>query len=338
MKQNLAAFLIITVLSCNNNSNTQQAMYKTTGTIIQYDEALTAIIDTSTKPEIIAEDYEWSEGPLWIEKHNMLLFSDVPKNTSNKRTAANGAEVYLNPSGYTGTIPSKCKEPGSNGLTLDNEGNLVLCQHGDRQMAKMDAPLDKPAAKFINLANKYNCKRFSSPNDCVYNSNGELFFTDPPYGLQTQDDTDSLKEIKHNGVYKVKKDGTVILLVDSMTRPNGLAFLPGEKQLIVACSDPDKPNWYIFDVTGDILSNGKIFYSAAEERKTMHHGLPDGFKVNKQGIVFATGPGGVYIFNKEGKKLGLIKLDNSTSNCALSTDEKTLFVTNDRYVLRIKLN
>ena len=123
-----------------------------------------------------------------------------------------------------------------------------------------------------------------------------------------------------------------------MTRPNGLAFLPGEKQLIVACSDPDKPNWYIFDVTGDILSNGKIFYSAAEERKTMHHGLPDGFKVNKQGIVFATGPGGVYIFNKEGKKLGLIKLDNSTSNCALSTDEKTLFVTNDRYVLRIKLN
>ena len=267
MKQNLAAFLIITVLSCNNNSNTQQAMYKTTGTIIQYDEALTAIIDTSTKPEIIAEDYEWSEGPLWIEKHNMLLFSDVPKNTIYKWTAANGAEVYLNPSGYTGTIPSKCKEPGSNGLTLDNEGNLVLCQHGDRQMAKMDAPLDKPAAKFINLANKYNCKRFSSPNDCVYNSNGELFFTDPPYGLQTQDDTDSLKEIKHNGVYKVKKDGTVILLVDSMTRPNGLAFLPGEKQLIVACSDPDKPNWYIFDVTGDILSNGKIFTAPQKSEK-----------------------------------------------------------------------
>lgn len=337
MKQTLAAFLIIAFLSCNNNSNTKQAMYKTTGTIIQYDEALAAIIDTSTRPEIIAEGYEWSEGPLWIEKHNMLLFSDVPMNTVYKWTEANGAEVYLKPSGYTGTTPSKCKEPGSNGLILDNEGNLVLCQHGDRQMAKMDAPLDKPQAKYITLANKFEGKRFSSPNDCVYNSSGELFFTDPPYGLQTQDDTDSLKEIKHNGVYKVKKDGTVILLVDSITRPNGLAFFPGEKQLLIACSDPYKPNWYIFDVSGDTLSNSKLFYSAAEERKTMQHGLPDGFKVNKQGIVFATGPGGVYIFNSSGKKLGFIKLNEATSNCALSADEKILYVTNDMYVLRIRL-
>ena len=337
MKQTIAALLIITLLSCNNNSNTKLAMYKTIGTIIQYDEALAAIIDTSTKPEIIAEGYEWSEGPLWIEKHNMLLFSDVPMNTIYKWTEANGAEVYLKPSGYTGTTPSKCKEPGSNGLTLDNEGNLVLCQHGDRQMGKMDAPLDKPAAKYITLADKFNGKRFSSPNDCVYNSSGELFFTDPPYGLQTQDDTDSLKEIKYNGVYKVKRNGEVVLLVDSITRPNGLAFLPGEKQLLIANSDPAKPVWYVYDVAGDSLTNGKIFYSAAEERKTMQHGLPDGFKINKKRIVFATGPGGVYIFIKEGKKLGLIKLDNSTSNCALSTDEKILYVTNDMYVLRIAL-
>jgi gluconolactonase len=336
MKQTLAAFFIITLLSCNNNSNTKPPMYKTTGTIIQYDETLSAIIDTSTKAEIIAEGYEWSEGPLWIEKHNMLLFSDVPMNTIYKWTAANGAEVYLNPSGYTGTTPSKCKEPGSNGLTLDNEGNLVLCQHGDRQMGKMDAPLDKPAAKYITLANKYNGKRFSSPNDCVYNSSGELLFTDPPYGLQTQDDTDSLKEIKHNGVYKVKKDGTVILLVDSITRPNGLAFLPGEKQLLIANSDPAKPVWYIYDVAGDSLINGKIFFDVSNHDKNWN-GLPDGFKINKKGIVFATGPGGVYIFNKEGKKLGLIKLDNSTSNCALSSDEKTLYVTNDMYILRISL-
>jgi gluconolactonase len=337
MKQTIAALLIITLLSCNNNSNTKLAMHKTIGTIIQYDEALAAIIDTSTKPEIIAEGYEWSEGPLWIEKHNMLLFSDVPMNTIYKWTEANGAEVYLKPSGYTGTTPSKCKEPGSNGLTLDNEGNLILCQHGDRQMGKMDAPLDKPAAKYITLADKFNGKRFSSPNDCVYNSSGELFFTDPPYGLQTQDDTDSLKEIKYNGVYKVKRNGEVVLLVDSITRPNGLAFLPGEKQLLIANSDPAKPVWYVYDVVGDSLNNGKIFYSAAEERKTMQHGLPDGFKINKKGIVFATGPGGVYIFNSVGKKLGLIKLDNSTSNCALSSDEKTLYVTNDMYVLRIAL-
>ena len=311
-------------------------MYKTTGTIIQYDEALSAVIDTSTKAAIVADGYEWSEGPLWIEKHQMLLFSDVPMNTVYKWTEEKGAEVYLQPSGYTGTPASKCKEPGSNGLTLDNEGNLVLCQHGDRQMGKMDAPLDKPQAKYITLANTYNGKRFSSPNDCIYSSSGELFFTDPPYGLFTQDDTDSAKEIKHNGVYKVKKDGTVVLLVDSITRPNGLAFLPGEKHLLIANSDPAKPVWYIYDVAGDSLINGKIFYDASGHDKSWK-GLPDGFKVNKKGIVFATGPGGVYIFNSSGKKLGLIRFDEATSNCALSTDEKTLFVTNDMYVLRIQL-
>lgn len=336
MKRFALLLFIVALLSCNNNSNTKKSMYKTTGTIIQYDEALSSIIDTSTKAEIIAEGYEWSEGPLWVEKQNMLLFSDVPENTVYKWTEANGVEVYLKPSGYTGSTPSKCKEPGSNGLTLDTAGNLVLCQHGDRQMGRMDAPLDKPAAKYISLADRFEGKRFSSPNDCVYNSSGELFFTDPPYGLFTQDDTDSAKEIQHNGVYKVKKDGKVILLVDSITRPNGLAFLPGEKQLLVACSDPAKPVWYIYDVAGDSLTNGKIFFDASRH-DPQWKGLPDGLKVNKQGIVFATGPGGVYIFNSNGIKTGLIHFPDATSNCALSTDEKTLYVTNDMYVLRIKL-
>jgi len=257
-------------------------------------------------------------------------------NTIFKWTEGKGKEVYLKPSGYTGTEPSPCKEPGSNGLLLDSAGNLVLCQHGDRQVGKMDAPLDKPEAKFISLANKYNAKRFSSPNDAVYNSAGELFFTDPPYGLQTQDDRDPKKEISFNGVYKVKSNGEVILLVDSITRPNGLAFLPGEKKLIVACSDPARPNWYIYEVSGDSLINGKVFYSAAEEAKTMR-GLPDGLKIDKNGNVFATGPGGVNIFNSDGKELGLVKLADPTSNCALSPDEKTLYITNDMNLLRVKL-
>jgi gluconolactonase len=124
----------------------------------------------------------------------------------------------------------------------------------------------------------------------------------------------------------------VILLTDSITRPNGIAFLPGEKKLIVASSDPDKPNWYVFDVSGDSLINGKIFYAAG--RDTTVKGLPDGFKVDKTGTVFATGPGGVWIFNSEGKPLGKIKLDEATSNVALSPDEKTLYITNDMYLLR----
>ena len=338
MKKGLFIVIVIALLSCNNDKakEEKQSNYKTMGTIERVDAALNSIISADAKIEILADGFEWSEGPLWVEAHQMLLFSDVPMNTIYKWTEANGKEVYLKPSGYTGTEPSVCKEPGSNGLILDNNGSLVLCQHGDRRMARMDAMLDKPEAKFTTLADKYNNKRFSSPNDAVFNSAGELFFTDPPYGLQTQDDTDSKKELTHNGVYKVKKDGTVVLLADSITRPNGIAFFPGEQKLIVACSDPNKPNWYIWDVNGDSLTNEKIFYSAVEEAKTMK-GLPDGLKIDKNGNVFATGPGGVYIFNSEGKKLGLVKLENSASNCALSPDEKTLYVTNDMYVLRIKL-
>lgn len=337
--KNLFIFSLFAIIAAcgNDQGNKNQEMnYKSIGTIERLDPALDNIISANAKAEIIAEGFEWSEGPLWVEKHNMLLFSDVPMNTIYKWTEAKGNEVYLKPSGYTGAEPSVCKEPGSNGLTFDKSGNLVLCQHGDRQMARMDAPLDKPEAKFISLANNYNGKRFSSPNDAVYNSAGELFFTDPPYGLQTQDDSDSKKEIPFNGVYKVKANGEVILLVDSITRPNGIAFMPGERKLIIACSDPARPNWYIYDVNGDSLTNGKIFYSAAEEAKTMK-GLPDGFKVDKNGSIFASGPGGIYIFNSEGRKLGMIRLENSASNCALSADEKTLYITNDMYVLRVKL-
>ena len=338
MNKNFLLSLLVFMIACNSNTENkaQKMSYKNIGTIERFDAALDNIISANAKPEIIAEDFEWSEGPLWVEKYNMLLFSDVPMNTIYKWTEANGKEVYLKPSGYTGTEPSLCKEPGSNGLTFDNNGNLVLCQHGNRQMARMDAPLDKPEAKFTTLADKYNGKRFSSPNDAVYNSAGELFFTDPPYGLQTQDDTDAKKEIPFNGVYKLKTNGEVILLVDSITRPNGIALMPGDNKLIVACSDEARPNWYIFDVKGDSVTNGKIFYSASEEAKTMR-GVPDGFKIDKNGNVFATGPGGVYIFNNEGKKLGLIRLDNATSNCALSPDEKTLYITNDMFVLRVKL-
>ena len=338
MNKNFLLSLLVFMIACNSNTENkaQKMSYKNIGTIERFDAALDNIISANAKPEIIAEDFEWSEGPLWVEKYNMLLFSDVPMNTIYKWTEANGKEVYLKPSGYTGTEPSLCKEPGSNGLTFDNNGNLVLCQHGNRQMARMDAPLDKPEAKFTTLADKYNGKRFNSPNDAVYNSAGELFFTDPPYGLQTQDDTDAKKEIPFNGVYKLKTNGEVILLVDSITRPNGIALMPGDNKLIVACSDQARPNWYIFDVKGDSVTNGKIFYSASEEAKTMT-GVPDGFKIDKNGNMFATGPGGVYIFNSEGKKLGLIRLHNATSNCALSPDEKTLYITNDMFVLRVKL-
>ncbi|MEO5562265.1 MAG: SMP-30/gluconolactonase/LRE family protein [Chitinophagaceae bacterium] len=333
----------IGILSACNNDQTkseEQPMktdsLATIGVLEKMDPALDAIVSPNAKAEIIAEGFDWSEGPLWLEKTNTLIWSDVPKNTIYKWTAEKGKEVYLTPSGYTDTA-KRGGEMGSNGLTLDNDGNLVLCQHGNRQMARMNSPVDDPKPEFTTIAGKYKGKRFSSPNDAVYSSKGELFFTDPPYGLESQSDKDPKKEISFNGVYKVKKNGEVVLLTDSITRPNGIAFLPGEKQLIVASSDPEKPNWYIFDVDeNDMLKNGRIFFSAAGMDRSLR-GLPDGFKVDKKGNIFASGPGGILFFNSEGKLLGRLKLSDSVSNCAFSPDQKTLYITNDMRVLRFKM-
>jgi len=335
MKLLFLPFVLMMAVACNNTQQSQQMKYKTTGSIERLDPALDAIIDTSTQAEIIAEGFEWSEGPLWIESEQMLLFSDVPANKVYKWTEANGAEIYLEPSGYTDTATSNSKEPGSNGLALDSEGNLVLCQHGNRQVAKMDAPLNKPEARFIPLAEKYEGKRFSSPNDVVFNSVGDLFFTDPPYGLPAQNDDDPAKEIPFNGIYKVKSTGELILLADGITRPNGIAFFPGEKKMLVANSDPNAANWYVLDAT-DPLATPTLFYSATNERDGLK-GLPDGLKIDNKGNVFTSGPGGIWIFNPEGKVLGKIKLDEAASNVALSADEKTIYITNDMYVLRVKL-
>lgn len=337
MRSIFITYLLFLLPACSGNkNNTNDTGKRTTGNIERLDPALDNIIDTDALPEIIADSLEWSEGSLWIEKQQCLLFSDVPMNIVYKWTAEKGKQVYLQPSGYTGTAPNTRKEPGSNGLLLDSNGQLILCQHGNRQVARMDAPVEAPRAIFTGLAGRYRGKQFNSPNDAVFNSAGELFFTDPPYGLPTQDDNDSLKELPFNGVYKVKADGEVILLVDSITRPNGIAFLPGQQQLIVACSDPERPNWYSYDVKGDSLMNGRIFYSARGTDKSVH-GLPDGLKADSKGHVFATGPGGIWIFNSAGKLLGKIRLEQAASNCALTPDEKTLFITNDMYILRLKM-
>lgn len=330
MKKIITICLAVTVI----NSQAQQ-QYKTTGTIERIDPSLDKIISPNAKVEIIAEGFDWSEGPVWIEKYKMLLFSDVPRDTIYKWTEKNGKEVYLTPSGYTGKVP-RGGEMGSNGLTLDKNGRLVLCQCGNRQMAVMNAPLNKPAPKYLPLANLYKGKKFNSPNDAVYNSKGELFFTDPPYGLEKQMN-DPAKEISFQGVYKVKTNGEVVLVTDTLTRPNGIAFLPGEKTLLVANSDPKKPNWYAFDVRANgEFTNARIFYSTSGYDKK-EKGLPDGMKIDKNGNVFGAGPGGIWIFNKHGKLLGKIKVPEATSNCAFSADEKTLYITNDMYVLRVKL-
>lgn len=321
---------VITVgFSCKNDNN------KSMGSFEKIHPDLKEIIGSDAKIEIIAEGFDWSEGPLWIEESKMLLFSDIPENSIFKWTAEKGKELYLKPSGYTGTI-KRGGETGSNALLLNKNGQLVLCQHGDRRMAFMNAPLHQPKPNFVTIADNYQGKKFDSPNDAVYRSNGDLFFTDPPYGLEKNAD-DVLKEALYQGVYKVSPSGEVKLLTDSITRPNGIAFFPGEKSLIIANSDPLKPVWYRYDLDeNDSLVNGKIFYDGMAASKT-DKGMPDGLKIDSKGNVYATGPGGVWIFNQAGEVLGKIRIDSLASNCALTDDEKTLYVTADMYVLMVVL-
>jgi gluconolactonase len=319
------------MVSCKSTSE-----MRTTGSIEKNDPALDAIISGDPKIEILAEGYKWSEGPVWIESEKMLLFSDVPNNTIFKWTEKGGAEVFLTPSGYTGEGPSASREPGSNGLTLDTSGKLILCQHGDRRIARYEGSFKDPKPVYVTVADRFEGKRFSSPNDAAVRNNGDIFFTDPPYGLPKQQD-DSTKEISFNGVYKVSAAGAVSMLVDSLTRPNGIAFTPDQKTFIVANSDPDKARWYAYDLTeNDSVVNARIFYDVTAFTKT-EKGLPDGIRIDKNGNIFGTGPGGIWIFNKDGKLLGKIKLPEPTANCALADDEKTLYMTSNMYLLRVKL-
>lgn len=308
---------------------------KTMGTFERIDPAFDSIVSADATIEIIAEGYEWSEGPVWVASQNMLLFSDVPKNTIYQWTEKEGAKVYLTPSGFMGSTTSS-PEPGSNGLLLDDEDNLILCQHGDRRLAMMNAPLDQPKADFTSIADKYQGKRFNSPNDATF-YNYSFYFTDPPYGLAKQNE-DPEKEIPFQGVYVAPAEGDVKLITDSLTRPNGIAMLRNKKTLIVANSDSGKARWYAFDLAeNDSVMNARIFYDATENAKT-EQGLPDGLKVDSNNIVFASGPGGVWVFNGDGKVLGRIRInDVPVSNCALSSDAKVLFLTADSYVLKVTL-
>lgn len=301
----------------------------------RWDPRLDEIIGSDIQLNVLAEGMDWTEGPLWVEEHQMLLFSDIPPNRIYKWTEEGGTELYLTPSGYTQDI-SRGGEVGSNGLLLDPDGHLVLCQHGDRRMARMDAPLDAPKPEYVTLADNYRGKKLNSPNDAVYRSNGDLYFTDPPYGLE-KNVSDPLKEIPFQGVYRLSADGEVTLLLDSLTRPNGIAFLPDEKTIIIANSDPGKVHWYAYDVDNEgLLQNGRIFFDASEASKSAP-GMPDGLKVDDRGNVFATGPGGIWIFDAAGESLGRIRIYQLVSNVSLSEDGREIYATADGDVVRIRL-
>lgn len=310
------------------------APVRTIGSVERLDPRLDALIPPDARMEVLAEGFDWTEGPVWVRSGGYLLFSDIPPNRIMRWKEGEGVRLYLHPAGYTGTKP-RTGEPGSNGLLLDPQGRLVLCQHGDRRVARMDAPLDRPEPKFVTLADRYQGKRFNSPNDAVYHSNGSLYFTDPPYGLEKVME-DPAKELDFQGVYRLAPDGTVTLLTKELSRPNGIGFSPDEKTLYVANSDPQRAIWMAFDVKSDgTLGSGRVFFDATpwvSSRK----GLPDGLKVDARGNLLATGPGGVLIFAPDGTHLGTLRTGEATANCAWGDDGSTLYITADMYLLRIR--
>jgi gluconolactonase len=323
------AVLAVAGVRASAQTPTAPASQATLGTIERLDARLDELIPRDAAIEALAEGFDWSEGPVWVPQGKYLLFSDVPQNVVYRWQEGQGLRTFLKPSGYTGSIP-RGGEPGSNGLLLDGEGRLVLCQHGDRRVARLEKD-----GTFTVLADRYQGKRLNSPNDGVYHSSGALYFTDPPYGLLGKND-DPQKELDFNGVYRLSPDGTLTLLTKELTYPNGIGLSPDEKTLYVANSDPQRAVWMAYDVADDgTIAHGRVF-SDASRWVPSKKGLPDGLKVDRRGNLFATGPGGIFIFAPDGTHLGTLATGEATANCGWGDDGSVLYITADMYLGRLK--
>ena len=297
------------------------------GSIVRIDPAIDAIVPADARIEKLAGGFQFTEGPLWRPAGH-LWFSDVVGNVVRQWSPDGTVVEILRPGGYDKNDAPAGSYIGPNGMTADKDGAVLLCQHGNRRIARIDS--NKNVTTFLD---RYQGKRLNSPNDLVYKSDGSLYFTDPPYGLLGQD-KDPAKELPFNGVYRLK-DGKLQLLVKDLTRPNGLAFSPDEKTLYVANSDEKKKIWMRYDVAANgALQNGKVLLDVTSQTED---GLPDGMKVDANGNVFATGPGGVWIFSPSGKHLGTIKSTEVPANVGWGDDGKSLYMTARTGLYRIKL-
>ena len=229
------------------------------------DPRMEILISKNAKIEILAEGFGWAEGPVWVPELNGILFSDVPNNKAYLWTEKKGLSLFLYPSGMTNHAPNN-KSDGSNGLGLDSDGNLILCQHGDRSISRLNNWFfEEP--KYEVLVDHFNGKWLNSPNDLVFDKQGSIYFTDPPYGLRNGDE-DDLKELNFNGVFKWSAKEEVKLVEKNMSRPNGIVLSLDEKTAYVANSDPANDVIMAFDVLADGFSNGRIFFDGNNLSKT----------------------------------------------------------------------
>jgi gluconolactonase len=283
---------------------------ETGGSVVASDPAFERIVPAGTTIEKLAGGFRFTEGPIW-NAAGFLLFSDIPANEIKKWTRDGKVTTFRAPSG------------NSNGLTLDRQGRLIACEHGNRRVSRTEKD-----GTVVTLADRYNGKRLNSPNDVVVRSDGSIYFTDPPYGIKPEQ-----QELPYQGVYRLSPDGKLVLLVDDFDRPNGLAFSPDEKTLYV--DDSNRGHVRAFAVSPDgTLTHGRVFAAV----KGPGGGVPDGMKVDSAGNVFCTGPGGVFVFGPDGKHLGTIQMPETTANCAWGEpDRKTLYLTASTGLYRIRL-
>lgn len=321
---------ISTILACFVFQKTV-AQAQTNSYIERLDAKMDSFVDVQTQVEVLAQGFKWSEGPLWVEELDALLFSDVPNNTVYSWSEKNGLQVFLSPSGYTGITPST-KKSGSNGLTLDPSGKLVLCMQGDRRIAKLDNWNNTHVSTVVT---RFDGKLLNSPNDLVYAQNGDLYFTDPPYGLKGSDDP--LRELAVNGVYKYSSAGKLTLIIDDLTAPNGIAISNNQKTLYVTISDRSYPRIMAYDITPTGVINARVFFDGTA-LMSKGKGNFDGLKIHPTGVIFSTGPGGVLVFTPEGKHLGTIHTGQRTANCAFDSEYKYLYMTTHKTLTRVKLN
>ncbi|MEL6724727.1 MAG: SMP-30/gluconolactonase/LRE family protein [Pseudomonadota bacterium] len=329
------SFLIVLLSGACTTSDLPKT--ETIGTIDRRTTAMDAIVTPGTEIEVLARGFTWPEGPVWVEEEGALYFNDVPENKMYRWERETGAELFLTPSGgATPEMAEVMREPGANGIIewSDAPGALVLADHGARGLSILDpATLERET-----IVSTFNSKSLNSPNDIVAHTTGALFFTDPPYGLRGLNDAPE-KELSHNGVYRLEKNGPAQLVIDDLSFPNGIGLSPDEDTLYVAVSDPENAVIMAYDTLEDgNVSNGRVFFDAMPELRD-GGGLPDGMDIARDGTVFATGPEGVYVLSPEtGDVIGVISTGFATSNCTLDDAEDYLYMTSSSVLARVRVD
>jgi len=293
-----------------------------------------SLIDKSAKIQKLGGDFMWSEGPVWIKDGGYLLFTDVPGNTIYKFKDGEGITPWMTPSGLPGPKPDWADSQGANGLYPLDEKHIILADHGNRKLYKLNIENQEKTI----LAESFEGKKFNSPNDSVLAKSGIIYFTDPPYGHAKQDESKQ-KEMSFNGVYALYPDGAIALVDNKLTRPNGIILSPDEKTLYVANSDADADDakWMAYNIDDNGMPDDRReLLNVKEDVKAGAPGLPDGLAIDSNGNLYATGPGGVLILSPDGERLGLIRTGTAIANCAFGDDGYTLYMTSNNFLARVK--